>query len=273
MSVSVIILTYNEELNLSECLKAAKLLSDDLIIIDSYSQDRTAQIAKEYGCKFIQNKFINQGIQFNWALDNVQSKYNWILRLDADEILTKNNISEIQEKLKNPDSEAYEFNKRIIWMGKWLRFGGIYPMKVTRLFQKGTAKYEERTEENLIVTGRVISLKNDLVENNKKNDIHNFTLKHLHTGAGECQEYMDKINFHNGIKPSLVGSKPQKNRWLKLNFYNKAPMFLRGFLYFIYRYIILLGFLDGVPGLTFHFLQGFWYRFLIDCLIYEKKKQ
>ena len=270
--LSIIILTYNEELNLPGCLKAANLLSDDLIIVDSYSTDNTAKIARDFNCRFIQNKFVNQGLQFNWALDNIEIKHDWILRLDADEVLLNESISEIHSKLENPNAEAFEFNKKIIWMGRWLRFGGLYPMKVTRLFKKGCAKYEERTEENLIVNGRVKILKNDLIENNKKNDIYNFTIKHLITGSGECEEYLNKKKYSNGIKATLVGSKSQKNRWLKLNFYNKTPMFLRGFLYFIYRYFILLGFLDGVPGLTFHFLQGFWYRFLIDCLIYEKKK-
>jgi len=271
--LSVIILTYNEESNLPECLKAAKLISDDLIVVDSYSNDNTAIIAKEYECKFIKNKFINQGIQFNWALDNIEIKHDWILRLDADEILSNDSINEINKKLDSPNYEAFEFNKKIIWMGRWIRFGGIYPMKVTRLFKKGYARYEERTEENLVVNGKVGSLKCDLVENNKKNDIYNFTIKHLATGAGECEEYLNIKKFSTNIEASIVGTKPQKNRWLKLNFYNKAPMFLRGFLYFIYRYFILLGFLDGIPGLTFHFLQGFWYRFLIDCLIYEKKNK
>ena len=271
-NLSIIILTYNEEANLNTCLEAARLISDDIIIIDSFSSDRTREIASKYNTKFIQNKFVNQGIQFNWALDNVEIKYNWILRLDADETLTNESVEEIITKLKNPNSEAFEFNKRIIWMGRWLKYGGIYPMKVTRLFKKGYARYEERTEENLIVDGKTEKLKNDLIENNKKNDIYNFTLKHLKTGAGECEEYLNSSKYSEGIKPTLLGSKPQKNRWLKINFYNKAPMFMRAFLYFLYRYIILLGFLDGIPGLTFHFLQGFWYRFLIDCLIYEKKK-
>ena len=271
-NLSIIILTYNEEANLNTCLEAARLISDDIIIIDSFSSDRTREIASKYNTKFIQNKFVNQGIQFNWALDNVEIKYNWILRLDADETLTNESVEEIITKLKNPNSEAFEFNKRIIWMGRWLKYGGIYPMNVTRLFKKGYARYEERTEENLIVDGKTEKLKNDLIENNKKNDIYNFTLKHLKTGAGECEEYLNSSKYSEGIKPTLLGSKPQKNRWLKINFYNKAPMFIRAFLYFLYRYIILLGFLDGIPGLTFHFLQGFWYRFLIDCLIYEKKK-
>ncbi len=271
-NLSIIILTYNEEANLNTCLEAARLISDDIIIIDSFSSDRTREIASKYNTKFIQNKFVNQGIQFNWALDNVEIKYNWILRLDADETLTNESVEEIITKLKNPNSEAFEFNKRIIWMGRWLKYGGIYPMNVTRLFKKGYARYEERTEENLIVDGKTEKLKNDLIENNKKNDIYNFTLKHLKTGAGECEEYLNSSKYSEGIKPTLLGSKPQKNRWLKINFYNKAPMFMRAFLYFLYRYIILLGFLDGIPGLTFHFLQGFWYRFLIDCLIYEKKK-
>ena len=217
-NLSIIILTYNEEANLNTCLEAARLISDDIIIIDSFSSDSTKEIASKYNTKFIQNKFVNQGIQFNWALDNVEIKYNWILRLDADETLTNESIEEIITKLKNPNSEAFEFNKRIIWMGRWLKYGGIYPMKVTRLFKKGYARYEERTEENLIVDGKTEKLKNDLIENNKKNDIYNFTLKHLKTGAGECEEYLNSSKYSEGIKPTLLGSKPQKNRWLKINF-------------------------------------------------------
>lgn len=269
--LSIIILTYNEDSNLQGCLEAASRISDDITIVDSYSNDKTEEISKKFDTKFVQNKFINQGIQFNWALDNVEIKHEWILRLDADEVLTEQNIDEINKELSSTEYDAFEFKKRIIWMGKWIKYGGIYPMKVTRLFKKNTARYEERTEENLIVNGTVKTLKFDLIEDNKKNDIYNFTIKHLQTGAGERDEFLKIKKSSNNIKASLFGSKPQKNRWLKLNLYNKSPIFLRGFIYFIYRYFLLFGFLDGIPGLTFHFLQGFWYRFLIDCLIYEKK--
>jgi glycosyltransferase involved in cell wall biosynthesis len=272
--ITFIILTHNEEVNLLKCINSIKKLSENIIVIDSYSDDNTEEICKKSNVSFFQNKFYNQGTQFNWALDNTEIKTKWIMRLDADEYFTDNLIENIKKIDFSSDKiKAYSMNKRIYWMNKWLKHGGLYPMKITRLFIKNYARYEEVTEENLVVNGKIKDLNKDLVDDNKKNNVSFFTKKHLITGEGEMKEYLGLLKDSLSIDKDLFGEKPERTRWLKLNLYNKAPLFFRCFGYFIYRYIFRLGFLDGKEGLIFHVLQGFWYRFLIDSLIYENKKK
>jgi hypothetical protein len=270
-SITVIILTHNEELNISRCIKNVKKITNNIVVIDSFSNDLTKKICIKNNVRFFQNKFINQGIQFNWALKNIKISTEWIMRIDADEFMTENLINEISNiNYKNKNINAFSLNKRIYWMNRWIKYGGVYPMTITRIFRKGKAKYEEFTEEHLIVDGKINHLTYDIIEDNKKNNITFFTKKHLTTGIGEMNEFFKK-KTNNSIKKKLLGVKAERTRWLKINLYNNTPLFLRCLLYFLYRYICRFGFLDGRSGLIFHFLQGFWYRFLIDSMIYEKE--
>lgn len=272
--ISVIILTFNDECQIANCLESIKDLADEIIVIDSFSTDRTVEICESYGARVYQNPFINQAIQFNWALDNVPIKNDWILRLDSDEILPGKLREEIRERLAaNEDYAAYALNRRMIWMGRWLRWGRMYPHYIVRLFRKGKARYEERTEEHLIVDGKIGRMKNDFMENNRKNNLDYFTEKHLATARGELREILaqERNELDESIEPKLFGPKVNRTRWLKLHVYSRMPLFIRPFLYFFYRYFILLGFLDGKPGLIFHVLQGFWYRFYIDAKVYEER--
>ena len=269
--ISIILLTYNDELNIINTLESIKDLSNDIIIIDSYSNDRTEKICSEYNVSFYKNEFINQAIQFNWALDNLKIKNEWVLRLDSDEILTEKIKSEIISKTsKKNDIYGYYMNRKMFWMGKWLKFGRMYPHYILRLFKKGYARYEEKTEEHLLVKGKTEKLENFFYEDNKKNNLRYFTEKHLNTADGELNEILSQKENNDGVSPNLFGNKVERTRWIKLKIFNKTPLFIRSLNYFIYRYFICLGFLDGKPGLIFHFLQGFWYRFYIDSLVYEK---
>lgn len=269
--ISIILLTFNDELNIRNTLESIKDLSNDIIIIDSYSNDRTEKICSEYNVSFYKNEFINQAIQFNWALDNLKIKNEWVLRLDSDEVLTEKIKSEIISKTsKKNDIYGYYMNRKMFWMGKWLKFGRMYPHYILRLFKKGYARYEEKTEEHLLVRGKTEKLDNFFYEDNKKNNLRYFTEKHLNTADGELNEILSQKENNDGVSPNLFGNKVERTRWLKLKIFNKTPLFIRSLNYFIYRYFICLGFLDGKPGLIFHFLQGFWYRFYIDSLVYEK---
>jgi hypothetical protein len=151
----------------------------------------------------------------------------------------------------------------------------MYPHSVVRLFRKGHARYEQRTEEHLIVDGKIGSMRFDFLEDNRKNNLDYFTEKHLATARGELQEILDRASGASqetpGIEPKLLGAKVHRTRWLKERVYSRTPLFLRPFLYFIYRYFFCLGFLDGIPGLIFHLLHGFWYRFYIDAKVYEAR--
>lgn len=283
--ISIVILTYNDECQIANCLNSIKSLSDDIVVIDSFSSDRTQDICVAAGAKFIQNPFINQAIQFNWALDNVALKYEWVLRLDSDEIVPEALCNEIRTRVgKDADVRAYALNRRMIWMGRWLKHGRMYPHYIVRLFQKGYARYEERTEEHLIVTGTTARMTNDFLEDNKKNLLDFFTEKHLSTARGEVVEALHASSAREtdeataaatdevAVEGRLFGNKVERTRWLKEHIYAATPLFVRPFVYFLYRYILCLGFLDGVPGLTWHILQGFWYRFYIDAKLWEARK-
>ena len=260
--LSVIILTYNEELNLENCLKNIFGWADEILIVDggpagAHSDDKTFEIAEKYGCKIFKHPFENQAVQFNWILDNLDIKNEWILRLDADEYLTEELKNEISEKIKNSPMgvNGYYMKRRVYFMGKWIKHGGYYPTWILRLFRRGKGKSELRKvdEHIVLIEGEAGKLKNDFIDNNKK-DLTWWIGKHNNYASREAADF---------LAGNFGGSKKR--------YYYALPMFFRAWLYFIYRYFFRLGFLDGKRGLIFHFFQGFWYRFLVDAKIFEAK--
>ncbi|MEK7479080.1 MAG: glycosyltransferase family 2 protein [Patescibacteria group bacterium] len=257
--LSVLILTKNEEKNLGPCLKSVENLADEIIIVDSFSTDTTRDVANMYGARFYEHMFENQADQVNWALGNLDIKGDWVLRLDADEYLTPELAKEIRETLLNAPKEisGYYLKRRVYFLGKWVRYGGYYPTWHLRLWRKGKGVYEEReVDEHLeLLEGVSGRMKHDFVDDNK-NGISAWIEKHNAYAEREAREVMKK---------------KEKGKRKKEKFYYALPMFFRARLYFLYRYFIRLGFLDGREGRLFHFLQGYWYRMLVDAKIYEKK--
>lgn len=271
-NVTVIILTFNDERNIVPCLESAARLSDDVVIVDSFSTDQTLEIARSRGCRIFQNPFVNQAHQFNWALDNVEPRHEWILRLDSDEVIPDALAREIAARAgAEAGIDGYYLNRRMYWMNRWLRHGRMYPHYILRLFRRGRARYELRTEEHLILQGEAGYMKCDFLEDNRNNTLDYFTIKHLKTAQGEVDEIMLEAGTGDAIEPRLFGTKVQRTRWLKEKVYARAPGFIRPYFYFVYRYVFCAGFLDGKEGLIFHVLQGFWYRFYIDAKLYEKR--
>lgn len=271
--LSVFVLTFNEARNLPACLASIKELSNDVHVVDSYSSDDTLKIANASGAIIHQRKFDTFARQCNWALDHVPFKNEWIMRLDADERLTPEAIVEIKYLLSNAEDQlsAIILKKRMYFMGRWIRYGRMYPMLRMCIFRRDAGRYEDLEEEQFVVTkGRTITAKNDFFENNLNNDLPYFTAKHLDYAEDEAREFLSAGNL-GSLKPRLFGNKIERTRWLKLNVYNRAPLGVRALAYFIYRYIFCLGVLDGREGLIFHTLQGFWYRFYVDARIYELK--
>lgn len=267
---SVIILTYNEEANLERCLKSVADWSDDIIVVDSYSTDATPAIAKKFGARIEQREFRNQADQFNWALDTIQIKNEWVLRLDADERLTPELAKEIAETLPGVpgDVSGFMMKRRVYFMGRWIRHGGYYPVWFLRLFRRARARSEAREmdEHIVLLNGRAERLRNDFIDDNRKG-LFFWTEKHNQFSTREVEAVMRET----GERAKLAGQAGRK-RWAKQNIYYRTPKFMRSLLYFIFRYIFRGGFLDGTEGLIFHFLQGFWYRFLIDAKFYEAER-
>ena len=279
LPISIIILTYNEEKNIEACLKSVCDFAQDIFIVDSFSTDRTLEIVKEYTDKIFQHPFETQAKQFNWALENLVVKADWVMRLDADEYVTKELKDELYEKLLTvlPEVTGLYVKRRVYFMRRWIRFGGYYPIWLLRIWRNKKAVCEERyMDEHIAITeGKVNFLENDIVEENQK-DLHMWIEKHNFYSIRETIDLLNlkyKFFTSNGVTPDFFGTQEQRKRWLKKSFYSRLPLFIRTFLYFIYRYIFRLGFLDGKEGLIWHFLQGCWYRFLVDAKVYEIEKR
>jgi glycosyltransferase involved in cell wall biosynthesis len=272
LSISVIVLTLNEELNIEHCLKSVADWAQEIIIVDCYSSDKTLEIVKKYTDRVYQHFFSDYAQQFNWALDNLEIKGEWVMKLDADEYLTselKKEITDIFQKGVSKDITGFYIKRRVYFMGKWIKHGGYYPTWLLRIWRKGVGRMEMRQmdEHPNLFFGRTVSLKNDLIDNNKK-DLTWWTDKHNKYASRE----VDSILKPSGklLESSLTGSQVQRKRWFKENFYYRMPLFFRACAYFCYRYFFRFGFLDGKEGLIFHFLHAFWYRFLVDAKLYEK---
>lgn len=278
LPISVVILTYNEEIHIERCLKSIYGWANDIFIVDSYSTDKTLEIASRYTNRIYQHEFVNHANQFNWALENLPIKTEWIMRLDADEYLTDDLRNELLKKLEKFPNEIVGLyvKRRVYFMGRWIKHGAYYPIWLLRIWRKGKGYCEQRwmDEHIKVEEGNIFFLKKDVIDDNKKN-IHWWTDKHNRYSTREVVDLLNyKYSFktYDEVKPSFCGTQEQRKRWLKIK-YAKLPLFLRPFLYFFYRYFLKFGFLDGKEGLIFHFLQGFWYRFLVDAKIYEIEKR
>lgn len=278
LDISVIILTYNEEIHIRRCLENVKSFASEIFLVDSYSSDKTVEFAKEMGVSVYQNKWENNHAkQFNWGLNNLPIKTKWVLRLDADEYLTPESIDELINRINSlPDNiTGCVLKRRHIFLGKWIK-NGTYPVKLLRLFQYGKGVCEQRImdEHIQLLEGNTIEFEYDFVDHNL-NNLSWWILKHNGYAIKEAAELLDiefnftgnqynKENVDLGEQASLKRSKKHK--------YAKMPLFWRSFLYFILRYFVNGGFLEGKEGFLWHFLQGWWYRTLVDAKIFEIKK-
>jgi len=277
-TIAAIILTYNEELHIARCINSLCGVADDIIVVDSFSGDNTTEIAKELGAIVYQNTFVNQAVQFNWALENCIIKSDWILRIDADEYLENKANLNLKRSLSelSPEINGLIIRRKIIFMGQPLLHGGWYPKWNLRIFRKGSGECENRwMDEHIVLKEGVAQQVNlDFVDENL-NDLSWWTSKHNNYSTREAIDYfLQKIEIvdNSGLRPRYWGNEAERKRWLKGK-YHAFPLFVRPLFNFIYRYFFKLGFLDGKSGLIWHFLQGFWYRFLVDAKIYEIKRR
>ena len=267
MRIIAIILTYNEELHLERCLRNIIDFFDEVYVIDSFSEDKTKKIAIKKKVKFLENKFINHAKQFNWALSQIDQNVDWIFRIDADEIITDDLKKEISLKLPKLDKsiKGIYINRYIYFQGRLLKHGGVFPNKVIRIFKKGYGYYKNTwMDERLTIDGHVTSFNSKMIDHNLK-PLKWWIEKHNIYSNREALELIKNCYLSPKIKLFNMKKNLNNSYFNFKNFYLKLPIFMRSFSYFIYRYIIRLGFLDGYQGLCFHFLQGFWYRFLADA--------
>jgi glycosyltransferase involved in cell wall biosynthesis len=275
-SLSVIILTHNEERHIRRCIGNLQKVARDIYVIDSHSTDNTVALALSLGAKVLVNRWTNHSDQFNWALDHCPLSTDWTMRMDCDEYLTEALIDEVNRTLPlaGPDTEGFILKRRVLFMNKWIRYGGFYPHLLLRIWRTGTARIEERwMDEHVVLTHqeRTRTLEADMVDHNL-NDLTWWIEKHNHYATREVRDLLairHRTSGGRSIPSTLYGEQNSRKRWIKEKLYTRIPLFVRPSLYFLWRYFFRLGFLDGIPGLIWHFLQAFWYRFLVDAKLYE----
>ena len=260
--ITAIVMTLNEERNIAACLESIVELCRAVYVVDSGSTDATKEIAESFGANVVNHEFVTHASQFNWALSELPIQTKWVLRLDADERLTKELQEEIWATLDSEileDVHGFVLRFRTFFMGKFLRHGGVYPFRKLLLFKLTEGMMVERAMDEHITlkNGRSLELKNDGLHYDYKSLDH-FIKKHLWYASKEAYEYKSS------------GATRTLNR--KRQVYYRLPPFLRAKLYFIYRYYVRGGFLDGKEGKIFHTMQAFWYRFLVDAILHEQRE-
>lgn len=271
--ITAIILSFNEEIHIDRCIARIRDHVARIVVIDSGSTDRTAQIARGAGAEVYTNPFVNQAQQFNWALANVTIETAWILRLDCDEYLDAVALDWMARLEGLPAHIAgVEFRLKVIFKDRFIRWGGYYATDLARLWRTGKGRIEARwMDERTVVDGPVVRAPGNLIDENL-NSIGWWTDKHNRYASRHVLEMTMLRHFADRYQDNdarLLSRKARVKRFLRNRIYLNFPLLVRPFLYWAYRYFALLGFLDGRMGLVWHFLHGYWYYMLIDAKLVE----
>ena len=272
--LSVVILTFNEALHIERCIRSAKRVAQEILVVDSYSTDDTVARAQQLGARVLQNPWTNYATQMNWALDNGGIRSEWVMRLDADEVLDEGLLTDLRDRLAaaSGDIGGFEVNRRIRFMGREIRHGGMAPLWVTRFWRNGWARCEARwMDEHIVLNrGRISRLPGAIIDDNL-NSLTWWTQKHNLYANREAVDLLDR-RYELGLAEqaaSGLNRQARLKRWLKNRVYARLPLGVRPWLYFFYRAVLRLGVLDGARGMMFHTLQGLWYRLLVDAKVAE----
>jgi glycosyltransferase involved in cell wall biosynthesis len=273
--VTAVVLTYNEEVNLPACLASLAGCVERIVVVDSGSTDRTIGIAREAGAEILTHPFETHSGQWKWAMENIGALSPWVLGLDADQRVTPELADEIARVTGAgvaEDVAGFHIKRRQVFRGRWIRHGGYYPKYLLKLFRRDRVWFDEHdlVDHHFYVRGATARLRHDLIEANlKEDDLEFWIAKHVRYARLMAQEEHARTNGAGGaLTPNLLGDPDHRSAWFK-RVWGRLPLFVRPWLYFFYRYVLRLGFLDGREGLIFHFMQGCWFRFMVDVHLSE----
>jgi glycosyltransferase involved in cell wall biosynthesis len=275
-NLSVLTLTHNERVHIERCIRSAARFAQTIFVVDSGSDDGTVELARSLGAHVVQHAWENHHArQINWALEHLPIETEWVLRLDADEWVSPELAEELNTRLSElpDDVTGVVLRRRLIAFGRDLRWGGQDHIDLLRVWRRGQARCEERwMDEHLVLTrGHAIAFQHTFADDNHK-PLSWWIVKHAGYAVREAADTILARGCEEaGSLPAEAASR--RKRWLKLHVYGRMPRFLRPALYFGYRYFWQLGVLDGTPGLMWHVLQGFWYRFLVDAILFDIERR
>jgi glycosyltransferase involved in cell wall biosynthesis len=272
--IHAIILTLDEEKHIARCIESIRDHCASILVVDSGSKDRTREIAGGLGAEVIESPWINYATQINKGIAACAGKTGWLMRIDADEYLPAASAAGLRALLDRQPVEVAGVlvRRRIVFLGRRIKWGGIEPSWQLRLWRSARGAFEQRwMDEHIVVTGEVVRSAIDLVDENL-NSLDWWTAKHNRYAS---REVIDILASRGLLGPSMdilrhrASLQAKLKRLLKERVYEKLPGGLRPVLYFLYRYVVRFGFVDGRSGYYFHILQAFWYRTLIDAKLDE----
>ena len=270
MRPTVILLSFNSEDTLGNTLASARRVSDEIFVVDSFSKDGTVELARQHGATVVQHAFENYGAQRNWAIDNLPVSRPWQLHLDADEWMDHELVTAIQALPDEPEHSGYFLPRYLRFLGRVLRHGGMSPTWHLRLFRRGIGRCEDRKYDQhfLLTRGTSGQLPGAMIDDIRM-PLTEWTARHNRWADSEVAE-LEAAQTAGRVQPDARGNPAERKRFLRQR-YDRMPLFVRPFGLFAYRYFVRLGFLDGTEGFIFWVLQTFWFRFLVDAKIWEKR--
>jgi glycosyltransferase involved in cell wall biosynthesis len=270
MSISVLIFTLNEELHLPRCIESVRW-SDDVIVVDSFSTDRTAEICASLGARMVQRPFSAMWEQRNWALRNAGAKHDWALILDADEWVPPMLAAELQAVPHDGNDKvaAYRVRRRFHMWGRWLRFSSLYPTWLVRLVRRDRVAYFSQGHgEGQEVSGRIGDLQNDLIDENLRGIDEWFLRQNAYSSRDAVYELEAEKRHMNAT--AILSRDPAERRRALKQLAMRLPF--RALAYFLYSYVFRLGFLDGRDGLVFCIMKAV-YQQMVVIKKYDHKRR
>ena len=276
VDLTVVILTYNESLHLERAIRSVQPFARRVVVIDSHSTDGTQALARSLGAEVYENRFTSHARQFGWGLEHGEIATGWIMRLDADEVIEADLAARIAAELPAmpQDVAGLTLDRKHVFMGRWIRHGGRYPVTLLRIWRRGQGRVEDRwMDEHVVVWGgRTAHLRGGFADVNLK-DLSFFTAKHNDYATREAVQVLIE-RYHlttagNAFDSAAAPRQARLKRIVKTRVYARLPFPVSTLGYFLWRFIVQRGFLDGIEGLIYHVLQGFWYRFLVGAKTLE----
>ena len=271
--ITAIILTKNEEVNISRCIGSLSGLADRIVVVDSGSTDQTVALARALGAEIYQHAFKHYADQFNWALDHVDVQTTWVYRIDADEEVPQALREEILTQCaqhRDDDVNGFLMKHRLHFLGRDLLHGGAYPFIKMTIFRFGVGRFEDRAmgEHVVLSEGRSLMLEQDCIHHDFKS-LSAFVDKHNSYASREVAD----VAARAALRQETLYEQAERTKKLRDGLYYRLPPFFRAKLYYFYRYYLRLGFLDGTPGRIYAMLQAYFYRYLVDAKLYEASIQ
>jgi glycosyltransferase involved in cell wall biosynthesis len=276
--LSVLIMTMNEERNIGACLDGVVGWASDIVVVDSGSTDRTLAICAERGIPTRFHAYVDHPSQMRWSMASIPWRHDWLLVLDADRVVTPELRHEIDEMLRGDSGVIHGFYNPHV---QYFRQRPVRGLKThyLQLVRRARARVDESelVDGRLIVDGPTGTLRGAIIESNQNElDVDFWIDKHQkyarRIAIEEILRDEQLLSRSEGVRPRLLGNADERMVWLK-HVWFRMPLYVRPVLFFFYRYVLRLGFLDGWNGFVFHAFQAFWFRLLVDVNIAEYRRR